>query len=184
MKSKNIASVSMFVALTAICAQISIPLPSGVPITLQVLPVLLSGVILGSKYGAMSQIVYILLGAIGIPVFANGYSGLQVLAGVTGGYIWSFPIASFIIGLLAKSFSSRSKTKNAIIYSISFILGLLIIYSLGSMQFYKLSGMTYANTLKFTIIPFIIPDLIKIGITVPLAIKLKESLLKANLISI
>lgn len=184
MKTRNLVLVAMFVALTAVCAQISIPLPSGVPVTLQVLAVFLSGVILGSKYGALSQVVYILLGAIGIPVFASGYSGLQILAGLTGGYIWSFPIASFIIGLITESFNSKKRLHNAIAYSIAFLFGLILIYSLGSFQFYKLSEMTYENTLKLTIIPFIIPDIIKIIIAVPISIKIKESLLKANLIGL
>lgn len=182
MNTKNISTVSLFVALTAICSQISIPLPSGVPVTLQTLAVLLSGIILGSKYGALSQLVYILLGAIGIPVFASGYAGIQILAGLTGGYIWSFPIASFIIGLIGENLNSSNRTKNGIIHSLAFIIGLLIIYTFGSIQFYYLSGMPYIDTLKLTIIPFIIPDMIKIAITVPLSLKLKGALLKANLI--
>ncbi|MBS4535741.1 biotin transporter BioY [Clostridium sp. D2Q-14] len=183
MTTKNLTTVSIFVALTAICAQISIPLPSGIPVTLQTLAVLLSGIILGSKYGALSQLTYILLGAIGIPVFASGHAGVQALASLTGGYIWSFPISSFIIGLIGKHLDSKSKVKTGIIYSLAFIIGLIIIYTFGSIQFYFLSGMTYMDTLKITIIPFIIPDLIKIIIAVGLSIKLRKSLLKANLIS-
>ncbi|MGO1367980.1 MAG: biotin transporter BioY [Senegalia sp. (in: firmicutes)] len=182
MKTKNLLLSSLFVALTAVCAQISIPLPSGVPITLQILAVFLSGTILGAKFGFISQLVYILVGAIGIPVFASSSSGLQILFGLTGGYIWSFPIASFLIGLITENIKTNKDSIIIINYSLSFVLGLITIYILGSFQFYILSNIAYIDTLKLTILPFIIPDLIKIAISVPIALKIKKSLLKANLI--
>lgn len=182
MKTRNLLLVSLFVALTAVCAQISIPLPSGVPITLQILAVFLSGTILGAKLGFVSQLVYILLGVIGIPVFASSTSGLQILLGLTGGYIWSFPIASFIIGFITENIITNKNPLIIIRYSLSFLLGLITIYILGSLQFYILSNIPYIDTLKLTILPFIIPDLIKIAISVPIALKIKKSLLKANLL--
>ncbi|NBI05694.1 biotin transporter BioY [Senegalia massiliensis] len=184
MKTRDITLISLFVALTAVCAQISIPLPSGVPITLQILAVFLSGAILGSKYGFLSQIVYLLLGTVGIPLFSLGTGGLQILLGLTGGYIWSFPIASFIIGLIIEKSSHTSNQQKIFQYGISFLIGLVIIYLFGSVQFYILSNMTYIDTIKVTILPFIIPDLIKIAISVPLVIKIKSSLLKSNLLYI
>lgn len=90
---------ALFAALTAAVAWFKIPLPfTPVPITLQTLAVLLSGAMLGSYYGALSMMIYIGVGAIGLPVFAGGSSGIGVLLGPTGGYLLSYPVASFVIG--------------------------------------------------------------------------------------
>ena len=96
---KEINLIAVFTAVTAILAQISIPIPiSPVPVTLSIFGVLLSSLILGRKCGTISQIVYILLGAAGVPVFAGLRGGLSVLLSPTGGYIVSYPIIALVIG--------------------------------------------------------------------------------------
>ena len=100
MKTRDLAMVGLFAALTAIGAWISIPIPP-VPFTFQVLFVLLAGAVLGSARGGLSQIVYVLLGVIGLPVFAGGASGPGVLFGPTGGYIFGFIVAAFVVGALS-----------------------------------------------------------------------------------
>lgn len=96
---KGMVFAALFAALTAAVAWFKIPLPfTPVPITLQTLAVLLSGAMLGSYYGALSMIVYLALGAIGLPVFAGGSSGIGALLGPTGGYLFSYPIAAFAVG--------------------------------------------------------------------------------------
>lgn len=98
-KLKGMIFAALFAALTAAVAWFKIPLPfTPVPITLQTLAVLLSGAMLGSYYGALSMMIYIGVGAIGLPVFAGGSSGIGVLLGPTGGYLLSYPVASFVIG--------------------------------------------------------------------------------------
>jgi biotin transporter BioY len=98
-KLKGMVFAALFAAFTAAVAWFKIPLPfTPVPITLQTLVVLISGAMLGSYYGALSMIIYLILGAIGLPVFAGGSSGIGVLFGPTGGYLFSYPIASFVIG--------------------------------------------------------------------------------------
>ena len=84
---KNIVLAGMFAAFLAVMSQISLPMPTGVPITVQVFAVALVGVILGWKRGVLAVLVYILIGAVGVPVFANFKGGLSVLTGLTGGYI-------------------------------------------------------------------------------------------------
>lgn len=91
-----------FTCLTAFGAQVQVPI-GPVPITLQVLFVLLSGLVLGSKLGAISQIEYLALGFAGMPVFAQGKSGLVALLGPTGGYLVGFVLGAYIAGLLAES---------------------------------------------------------------------------------
>jgi biotin transport system substrate-specific component len=88
---------SMFGSLTAIGAYIMIPLPP-VPITFQTLFLNLAGALLGGYLGALSQVVYILLGVIGLPVFAGGKAGLGVLLGPTGGYLFGFVLAALVVG--------------------------------------------------------------------------------------
>ncbi|MTI67098.1 MAG: biotin transporter BioY [Firmicutes bacterium] len=182
MKTKDLVLVSLFAALTAVMAQIAIPLPSGIPITLLVLAVFLSGAILGSKLGFLSQLVYILLGAIGIPVFANFSGGIQVLAGITGGYILSLPITCFIIGKLIEKYKGDNEKLKITIYTLSMFLGLLIMYFLGTLQFSLLTGNTIMKSLKLTVLPFIVADLVKLAISVPLAYTVKNSLIKSKLL--
>ena len=91
---------ALMAAVTAVAAQIAIPLPfSPVPFTLQVLAVILSGLLLGSRYGALAQAIYVLVGAVGVPVFAQFSGGLGVVLGPTGGYLLSYPLAAAIAGL-------------------------------------------------------------------------------------
>ena len=84
---KNIVLAGMFAAFLAVMSQVSLPMPTGVPITVQVFAVALVGVILGWKRGVLAVLVYILIGAVGVPVFANFKGGLSILTGLTGGYI-------------------------------------------------------------------------------------------------
>ena len=90
-------------ASTALCAQVSAPLPfTPVPITMQVFAVLLSGLLLGGRLGFLAQAQYLAAGAVGLPVFALGHAGTGVLFGPTGGYLWSYPLAAFAVGWLAE----------------------------------------------------------------------------------
>lgn len=92
----------MFVALTAVMAQISIPLPGSVPFTLQTLAIPLAGVFLGAKRGALCAGVYLLLGAVGAPVFAGFAGGPGIVLGPTGGFLLTFPLMAALAGLGAK----------------------------------------------------------------------------------
>ena len=97
LKTKELVICSIFASLTAILTQISIPLPA-VPLTMQVFAVALCGLVLGKRLGFISQIIYVLLGTIGLPVFAQFSGGIGIILGPTGGFILSFPIIAFIVG--------------------------------------------------------------------------------------
>ena len=88
MSAKDMAFTGMFAAVIAVLSQIAIPLPSGVPVTLQTFAVALAGYTLGMKLGGLSAIVYVLIGAVGVPVFSGFKGGLGSLTGPTGGFIW------------------------------------------------------------------------------------------------
>lgn len=100
---RDVVLITAFSLITALAAQVSIPLPfTPVPITGQTFAVLLGGALLGAKRGALSMLLYLSEGAIGLPVFAGGSSGLAKLAGPTGGYLIGFVVAAFLVGTLAE----------------------------------------------------------------------------------
>ena len=119
--------ITVFAALTAIGAQIEIP-HQPVPYTLQTLFVLLSGAFLGKRNGALSQALYLFGGLIGVPVFSGFGFGIARLIGPTGGYLISFPIAAFAVGYLL------NKNPRVLRTIISMLVGLFIIFSLGTLQ--------------------------------------------------
>lgn len=98
-KIQDLCLVGLFTAVIAILAQLSIPMPLGVPMTMQTFAITLAAIILGAKKGALATIIYMLIGAIGLPVFANFSGGWQIIIGPTGGFILSFPLMAYIIGL-------------------------------------------------------------------------------------
>ncbi|WP_069680317.1 biotin transporter BioY [Clostridium taeniosporum] len=158
----------MFAIITAICAQISIPFFQ-VPFTMQVFAIVLSAVILGYKRVFISQIIYILLGAIGLPVFAGFKGGIQCILGPTGGYITSFVLMALIIGYFSEKYD-----RNYFIIGFSSILGIMICYIIGTFQLSIILNWTFLNALKIGVIPFIIFDLVKIFLGIFLGINIKK----------
>lgn len=147
--------VTAFVILTAIFAQIEIPLPY-VPISGQTLAVGLTATVLGSFLGAISLLVYAVLGAIGLPVFAGFDGGLDVLMGPTGGYILGFIVAAFVIGLWLEK--KGFTIKETIIAN---IIGMVIILVCGVIQLKFVLAMTWPDALAVGVYPFIITGLLK-----------------------
>lgn len=169
MKTKDLVICALFAAMTAVLAQISIPFPGGVPLTLQLLSISLCGIILGSKRGFISILVYIILGAIGLPVFAGFSGGFQHIVGYSGGFIISFPLVAFIIGFVAE------KTNNAILIFLSTILGLAVNYTIGTLIFSIVTNSSITASLAACVIPFVLTDLIKCLIATIMGSKLKEN---------
>ncbi|MFH1714675.1 MAG: biotin transporter BioY [Elusimicrobiota bacterium] len=156
-KIKKLIHVSIFAALTAVGAYIVIPI-GPVPITLQNVFVLLSGYALGSKKGALSQIVYIIIGLIGIPVYARGGSGLGHLLGPTGGYIFGFVVSAVCVGGIIKN----PRNAGIIRIFLGFALGILAIYVCGTIQLMFVSELNLHKAVSIGVLPFIPIDLLKI----------------------
>ncbi|MBT3169110.1 MAG: biotin transporter BioY [Candidatus Cloacimonetes bacterium] len=158
----NIALVFVGSVLLTLSAKTSVLLPiSPVPITLQTLVVLLLGTLFGSKRGAATVLAYIAEGAIGMPVFAKGGSGVAYLLGPTGGYLLGFVLAAFIVGYLAERGWDRSFTKTAI----SMLIASLSIYLLGiNWLAHFVGGISKAIQVGF--VPFVVGDLVKIALAV------------------
>lgn len=159
---------AIFSIIMAICAQISISFFQ-VPFTMQIFSVALVSVILGCKRAFISQIVYLLLGAIGLPVFAGFQGGIQILLGPTGGYIISFVFMALIIGY----FSEKYPNKYLFIIASS-LFGLIICYVVGTFQLSIILNFTFINAIKIGVIPFIIFDLAKILLGIYLGINVKR----------
>ncbi|MCH3965747.1 MAG: biotin transporter BioY [Clostridium sp.] len=174
---KEMCTVAIFTAITAVLSQISIPLPfSPVPITMQVLAIYLSSIILGSKLGTLSQIIYILLGIVGIPVFANFSGGLSVLVGPTGGFLISFPIIAFIIGKTAEN------DLNFIFKILGLIFSLMVCYFIGTLQFIFITNMSIQKSIALCVLPYIPLDIVKIIVAYILGYNVRQALLRAKLI--
>ena len=153
---RDMCFIAIFTTLIAICAQISILLPGGlVPFTLQTLAIQLAGVILGAKKGALSVIIYVLLGAVGIPVFARFTGGLGIISGPTGGFILSFPIMALIAGIGA--------SKNNTVSLISGLtVGTVTNFLCGMLFFTLVMSSSLQTAFTATTLPFIPSAVLKI----------------------
>lgn len=157
--------VALMAAVTAVAAQIAIPLPfSGVPFTMQVLAVVLSGLLLGPYYGALAMGVYLLVGAVGVPVFAQFQGGLGILLGPTGGYLASYPIAAALAGLAAHAAANASRRRAIWTSFAAGTAGLAVIYALGMGWLMVVSQLPFAVALAQGVLPFVVFDLIKVGL--------------------
>ena len=159
----------VFAAVMVICSQILIPLPSGVPINLAILGVLLCAGCLGFRYGMITQIIYVLLGCIGIPVFAGLSGGLHVIAGPTGGYIVGYILCAGVVGFIA----SRTRSFWALVGAM--ILGVLVCYAFGTIWYVHLMNISFAAGLAQCVIPFLPFDAAKIALAALLVQRLRQT---------
>ena len=168
MSTKGLVYASLFGALTAAGAFIVIPMPP-VPITAQTFFLNVAAILLGGPLGAVSQLIYVMLGVVGIPVFAGGKAGLGVIFGPTGGYLLGFIIAAFVIGSV-----NRMKKSAGIFWHIfSMTIGMLIIYFLGSVQLSAVAKMSFHKAFAVGVLPFIPGDIIKILLAAIISSRLK-----------
>lgn len=164
---RKMVYAAMFAALTAAGAWLVVPLPY-VPLTLQTLFALISGAVLGPYFGALSMIVYVLLGLIGLPVFAKGQSGPGVLLGPLGGYLIGFILCAVVTGLLV-----RLKKKPGYLWlCLSMTAGTVIIYLCGVVQLSFIAHMSMDKALLLGVLPFLPGDVLKILIGAAIARKL------------
>jgi biotin transport system substrate-specific component len=170
--TRQMILVALFAALTAVGAYIQIPIGT-VPITLQVLFTALAGVMLGAKLGALSQLVYVIIGLTGIPVFAGGVGGLAIITKPTFGFLIGFIIAAYVIGKIAET----SKKPSLIRLLVASVIGIIIIYIFGIPYLHfiinniigkKISFITALKSYCFIFIP---GDLLKCAVTAAIGTK-------------
>jgi biotin transport system substrate-specific component len=161
---RKMVFASLFAALTAAGAYIQVPIPfSPVPVTLQVFFVLLAGSMLKSKWGSLSMIVYTLLGVAGLPVFAGGSSGIGVLFGPTGGYIFGFILAAYLTGKLSEKAESAGKSGLAV-NALNMSTGVLVIYALGVFQLMLVAEIGPWTAFTLGAVPFLPGEIIKTAV--------------------
>ncbi len=160
--TKFMVLTAMFAALTAVGAAISIPLPfSPVPVTFATLAIMLAGAILGPKYGVITACLYILLGAIGLPVFHNFTGGIGILAGPTGGFIVGYPFIALLTGVLTPIATKHESKKGLPLLAVLSYIASLICYIPGLAWFVVSTGSTLESGLAMCFLPFIPGDILK-----------------------
>ena len=166
---KHLSFCALMAALTAVCAQLTIPLPGGVPLTMQIFAVALTGYLLGPKYGAVSMLVYLLLGAVGAPVFSSFRGGFYVLVGKTGGYLWSYPAMAALCGLSALG-------KGRVLRWFWGVPGLLLCHLCGVLQIMLMTSGSFVPLALAYSVPFLPKDLFSVAAAALLAQRLRPVL--------
>ncbi len=161
-------------ALLAVMSQISIPLPFGVPVTLQTFAVAMCGYLLGPALGTLAVAVYLALAAVGVPVLAGFSGGVGAFMGMTGGFLWGFLPMAFLCGLGVRA----GKKAPALMLGTA---GLLICHLAGSFQFGLVSGTGFFTAFWTASVPFLIKDLVSVGLAYLAAAGIASSLKKAGM---
>lgn len=175
---RMITLCAMFAAVTAIFAQITIPIPV-VPISGQTLAVGLTATILGSRYGAIAMICYVALGAIGLPVFAEAKGGAQVLVGPTGGYIFGFIVTAYVTGWILE------RTKFNLTWAlVANTIGMIITLLMGCVQLKFVLDMSWTEAFYAGVYPFIAVGLIKAFLASSIGVTVRNRLIQAKLLRV
>lgn len=165
-KTRDMVYIAMFAVLISICSWISIP--SAVPFTMQTFGIFLAVAVLGGKRGSLAVLVYLLLGLVGVPVFAGFSGGIGCLAGTTGGYIVGFQLTALVMWATEAMLGK----KNWVLFA-SMVLGTAVCYAFGTAWFMYVYARTtgaigLGTALGWCVIPYIIPDLLKAALALAL----------------
>ncbi len=166
---RGMVYAAMFGAATAAGAYLIIPLPP-VPVTLQTFFMALAAVLLGARLGAMSQAVYVLLGFMGLPVFAGGKAGLGVLLGPTGGYLIGFVAGAWVIGRVVQAGGRAGPLR----IGLAVVAGYAVVHGLGVSGLYFIARLSLFKALSVGVIPFLAGDALKAVAVTLLAVKLQD----------
>ncbi len=185
LKTRDMILVALFAALTAIGAYLKIP-TQPVPITLQILFCMYAGILLGAKLGFASQIIYVLMGLIGLPVFANGASGFGYILQPTFGFLIGFILCGYVTGKISERIHDVKGIKGFIYILIATVCGLAVVYLVGVpylymiFKVYKGNAITFNTALKWGFYPFIVQDLVKCFLVALTSVKVLPALRRAG----
>jgi len=168
---RGLSYTGIFVAFMAIMAQISIPMPLGVPMTMQTFAVALAGILLGARRGFYAAAAYVLLGAVGVPVYSRFMGGLPALLGPTGGFILSFPALAWLSGLGAEKKGWR------LICGIA--AGVVVNYACGMLMFALITKSSLSAAFLACAAPFLPAEAIKMSLAGGVGVKVRERARKA-----
>ena len=175
-KLQKMVVTGVMAALLIVLSQISIPLPTGIPVTLQTLAVALCGYVLGPGLGTLSVGVYLALGAVGLPVFAGFSGGLGSFVGMTGGYLWAFLPMAFLCGLGAR----RGGKAWALLLG---ALGLAVCHLCGAFQFAAVMSLSPWQAFLTASAPYLIKDALSLVLAYGAAEALLYALKRARLVT-
>lgn len=176
LKLRSMIITALFAAIIGILAQVTIPLPL-VPITGQTLAIGLAATILGSRYGTLSVLLYLVIGSAGVPVFAEFSGGISKLVGPTGGFLVGFIPATFIMGWYMEKFSFT--LRNAIIAN---TIGMLITLSFGTTWLKISADLSWTAAIAAGLTPFLIVGIIKAMLASWIGIIVRNRLVSAKLL--
>lgn len=170
---RDLVLTAMFTAIICVMAQISIPIQP-IPFTFSLLAIFLTGALLSPRNAFMAVLVYLLLGAFGVPVFAGMKGGLAHLTGYTGGYLAAYPIMSFITSMAYKI----SKKHKIIGLTAGMLLALVICYLIGTAWFTQVAGTTFPAALATCVFPYVAFDLLKIVLAISFSIVIRKTVIR------
>lgn len=173
-RTYDMAYAAVFAVLIAICSWISIP--TVVPFTLQTFAVFLAAAVLGGRRGTVAVVVYVLLGAVGVPVFAGFRGGIGVLLNTTGGYIVGFVFAALVMWLLETLFGRK-----LYVQAVGMALGMITYLTFGTVWFmavylHQTGPVSLGTVLGWCVIPFLIPDIVKLVLALSVGNVLRRQL--------
>ena len=180
---RDICFIAIFTAIIAVFAQISIPMPLGVPFTLQTFIIPLAGIILGSKKGTLAVFIYVILGAIGIPVFSQQTGGLACLFGRTGGFILSFPLMALCAGVFSDISANKNLRMKYLLLAAGLVMGSILNYICGMLMFSFVTSRSLRDAFVICVLPFIPTAVIKIIIAGILGENIKRVLKKGRILT-
>ena len=172
---RDLCGIGIFSALIVIMSQISIPMPYGVPMTMQTFAVPLAGMLLGVKKGTISTVVYLLLGAVGLPVFAGFTGGIGILFGMTGGFLLSFPLMALAAG-------AGEAAKRRIWLVAGLVAGAAINFVCGMLWFSVVMSSSLATAFAACVLPFIPTGVVKIVLVAVLGAQIKKVMVKSRVL--
>ncbi|HEV7870845.1 MAG: putative biotin transporter bioY [Modestobacter sp.] len=173
MKTKDLVYIALFAAITAVLGLVPAIQVGPVPITAQTLGVMLAGAILGARRGFLSQLLFLVLVAIGLPLLASGHGGLAAFTGPSAGYLISWPIAAFVVGLLTERFWGRYNLAWGILANV--VGGILVIYAIGVPVLAAIANLSPEAAIVSGALPFLIGDGIKAVLAAAIAVQVRRS---------
>lgn len=174
--TKTIVTIGMFTAVISVLSIISIPMPSGVPLTLQTFAMALCGCVLGWKRGVASTLLYLLLGTVGVPVFAGMTGGPSYLLSYSGGFLWGFLFLALFCGL-------NMRQKNMVLKTLPGFLGLAICHFFGVVQFSIVASMSLPAAFLAVSAPYIIKDAVSVLGAYLVAVPVRKALFAGNILT-